>query len=221
MKKASVVILGISLMVGIAVIIINMYNLKAQTKDDSSIEEQTKKSFGIIEKLLNKSNVETYGLKNPREILEYKPAKPVMLSIISLETIKKHQKGEDINNKVVPLNNKRIISLLNANNQNSDLSIELEKIDGKWEFSSFGKNILSKSFSENIQKNSDKAFPIWIPALKTEALGYKDDKGLLTIEIISCPDDEKVESFRGKRINADEFIMLLKPIANSYNGLPW
>lgn len=221
MKKASVVILGISLMVGIAMIIINMYNLKAQTKDDSSIEEQTKKSFGIIEKLLNKSNVETYGLKNPREILEYKPAKPVMLSIISLETIKKHQKGEDINNKVVPLNNKRIISLLNANNQNSDLSIELEKIDGKWEFSSFGKNILSKSFSENIQKNSDKAFPIWIPALKTEALGYKDDKGLLTIEIISCPDDEKVESFRGKRINADEFIMLLKPIANSYNGLPW
>jgi hypothetical protein len=221
MKKASIMILGISFIICAFMIISNISNLKAQTKDDASIMEQTKKAFGIIEKLLNETNVGTYGLKSPREILGYKPAKPIILNIISLETIRKYQKGEDINNKIVPLNSKRIIPLLNPNNQNSELSIELEKIDDKWEFSSFGKNTLSNSFSANIFKNADKAIPIWIPALKTEAMGYKDDKGLLNIEIISCPDDAKISSFIGKRIGSDEFLMLLKPIANAYNGLPW
>ena len=211
-------ILGIVLIIGTTLF---FFKSNAQTTDDSSLTEQTRKALNTIGQLLNDQNASSYGLRSAKQILEYKPARPIVLNMITLASIKSYQNGEDIRKKISTLNDKRVIPLLNKENQLSDLSIEMEKRNGKWEFGNFGRSITSTTFNEMVGKQPDKSTPIWIPALRIEAIGYTDAKGTMSIEIISSPDNQRISSFKGKRISSDEFFGLLKPLATAYNGLPW
>ena len=218
MKTAFVTVFGFVLIICATLF---FFTSNAQTNDDPSIAEQTRKALSTVEKLLNVQNASSYGLRDAKQITEYKPARPIVLNMITLAAIKSYRNGDNIKDKLTLLNDKRLIPLLNKENRLSDLSIELEKRGGKWEFSNFGKSTTSTTFNESIANKPNESTPIWIPALRVEAIGYTDSKGTMTIEIISSPDNERISAVKGKRIGSDQFFGLLKPLATAYNGLPW
>lgn len=218
MKTTFSILVGVLLL---SVVGLFLFDSNAQGNDDANLAEQAQKALSTVQKLVNGQNAATYGLKDARQLADYKPAKAIMLTMLPLDAIKSYQNGTEVKSKLMPLTNKRIVPLLTKENQLSGLAIELEKRDGKWTLGSFGRGLTSTTFQEAVRTRPGNPTPVWIPALNVEALQFTDDKGISSFELVSTPPDERMTAAKGKRLNSNDFFNLLKPLAIAYNGLPW
>lgn len=207
MKKAIILILAIALSSG----------LNAQR--NTELAKQAAGSFlTSLAKNVTADNFKMFGLTSPDEAKLLVPGQVFASQVIGLEDIRKYNGGE-----VKPLltNVDRFLcTAINQRTQQTVGVVELEYQKENYVVKGFSSSDLSNALGRIDKQLFTKNFSIVrVPALNTYFGSFTDTDNQL--KFVSLQNNPTLNAEVGTVRPAADFLKLLVPVANEYNGLPW
>ena len=218
MKKNIMIGLLVFICIIGSVLIIGQRRDGEETVPSSQVNE-ARRTFSS---LLNKRNIESFGLKNIDQFKALKQGKQYNKYMIELNDLKNYIAGNDPDSiiKALPLAE----VTLTGNSGEIITSIEFIKEDDKWKPTGFGLTpeliALSNTqllLNDSVGGNTYNGRLVIIPALHTYFIAVTGTEGL---DFVVLEDNQNLGYKQGETVPASEALLKLSRIADTYNGLP-
>lgn len=180
-----------------------------------SIAARTLKSF---QKAINRDNYKLFGLRSPDEISNLTLGHtPINVYLIRLDSLRSFGGGDGrnlltkIDQVIYPvLSNDQIVS-----------TIKLEHIGNNWSVESFGDREIAQHYQDGLKNvetvPAHKTYLIRIPALNISLLAVENN--MINVQLLG---NQSVGELKpGVMTTLQDALLRIKPVANTYNGLPW
>lgn len=187
----------------------------AQTIPADSVAIRTLKSF---QKTINQDNYKLFGLKSLDEISNLRLGdSPIDVYLVRLDSLRKFQDGDGKN---LLININQIIYPVYSNN-NIVSSIKLVYDKKNWAVESFGDREIVQYYQDALKKVNTstikKTYLIKIPSLNIFLFTAENN----TINVDLLGNQQIGELKPNVTTTLQDALIKIKPIANTYNGLPW
>lgn len=187
---------------------------KAQNMPSDSIALRTLRSF---QKTINQDNYQLFGLKSSAEVANMRlGTSPIDVYMIRLDSLRKFQDGDGRN---LLVNTSQIIYPVYSGD-NLVSSIKLVNDQRKWSVESFGGREIVQYYQEALKKVNasarSKTYLIRIPSLNIFLFAAEGDT--MNVELLG---DHPIGELRPNVVTTlHDALAKIKPVANTYNGLP-
>lgn len=207
MKKAIILILAMALSSG----------LNAQR--NTELAKQVAGNFlTSLAKNANADNFRMFGLRSPDEAKLLVPGQVFASKIIGLEDLRKYNGGE-IGSLLTNVD-RFLCTAINQRTQRIAGIVDLEYQQEKYIVKGFSSSDLSDALGRIDKQLFSKNFSIVrIPALNTYFGSFTDTDNRL--KFVCLQNNPNLNADVGTIRPAAEFLKMLVPLANEYNGLPW
>jgi hypothetical protein len=191
------------------------FSSKAQNVSSDSVALRTLKSF---QKVINQDNYKLFGLKSPDEISNLRlGSPPITVYLVRLDSLRKFQ-GGDGRNLLTNIN--QIIYPVYSNN-NLVSSIKLEYDKKNWVVEGFGDREIIQYY-QNASKNLNTSTPNKTYLIKIPSLNiflFAAESNIINVELLG---NQQIGELKPNvTTTLQDALVKIKPIANTYNGLPW
>ncbi len=218
MKKNMIVLLLVFIGTIASILIIGQRRDGEDTVPATEINESIK-TFAA---LLNKQNIQSFGLKNIDQLKTLRQGKQYKKYMIELDDLKGYKAGDDPEDiiKTLPVTE---VTLIDYNGK-IITSTEFTKEGDKWKVTGFGltPEMIGVSdtqplLNDSIRENVSNGRLVTIPALHTNFIAIT---GISDLDFIVLEDNKNLEYTRGELVPASDALLKLIEVANIYNGLP-
>ena len=207
MKKTILLLLAVFLAV----------NLQAQ--DNMKAAQQAVATFlRSFAGTVSEDNYKMFGLRSPAEAKQLQAGQVFSVKIIKLDDLKRYEGGEV--SRLLSDVGRFICTIRNQETQQTTGIADLEYQKESFVVKGYSGSEIAKAFDRVDKRVLDQNFSVVrIPALNVYFGAFSDADNQLNF--VSLQDSPTLQTEVGDTRPAAEFVKLLVPLANNYNGLPW
>lgn len=192
--------------------------LEAQNRLDQA-KQETSSFLKSLSETVNADNYKMFGLSSPEDVGQLEAGQAFVSNIIPLDRLKKYEGGE-----VKPLitNVNRVsCTVINRQTQQPAGIVDLELEKERYVVKGFSNTDISLALGQINKELFKQNFSIVrIPALNTY-FGSFTDVADNKMKFVSLQNNPNLDAKIGEIRPAEEYLKMLVPLANEYNGLPW
>lgn len=192
--------------------------LEAQSNLDQA-KQETSTFLKSLSATVNAGNYKMFGLSSPEEVGQMEAGQVFVSSIIPLDRLKKYE-GGDVKSLITNVN-RASCTVINRQTQQTIGIVDLELEKERYVVKGFAASDISSALGRINKDLFKQNFSIVrVPALNTY-FGSFTDAADNKMKFVSLQNNSNLHTEIGEIRPAEDFLKLLVPMANEYNGLPW